>query len=150
MREKVADKSNFMHFLDWCSLEACLVWIYIWQIDYFFQIVTLFLVLSCRKIASEFCEAIFALAMQKKDLNSGKLIALPAMRQILELWNSNLNKYVKMSTQWDTRLRSVSIIWRNRIVTDFSGNHLMMPDSPKLISQFIMLQNYRQEMDHII
>ena len=51
-------KLNLMHFMDWCILEAHLVWIYIWQIDYFHQTVTLLLVLSCRKIVFCFCEAL--------------------------------------------------------------------------------------------
>ena len=126
------------HFLDWCVLEVFLVYIFIWQIDYFHQSVTLFLVLSCRKIVFDFCKVKFALAMQKKNLNSRRLIVLPPWDKFgsysISLWISmqyllNIYQLTKHYTQWDTILRSVSIIQRNQTVTVFSGNQWMMEDS---------------------
>ena len=70
-------KLNLMHFLDWRILRACLVWIYVQHIGNFYQTATLFLVLPNRKIVFDFSEAIFALTMQNKDLNSGRIIVLP-------------------------------------------------------------------------
>ena len=53
------------------------MWIYVQHIDNFYQAATLFLVLPNQKIVFDFSEAIFALTIQKKDLNCGRMIILP-------------------------------------------------------------------------
>ena len=87
--------------------------------DYFHQTVTSFLFLSCRKIVSDFCETIFALTVQKKDLNSGRLIILPPWEKFgsysVSIWVSmqhflSIYQLTKRYIQCNIRFRSVSII----------------------------------------
>ena len=86
-------KSNFMHFLDRCILEASFEQIFIWQIAYFDQTVTL---LFCRKIMRK--NRFWFLRCQTHGF--------AAMKQTLELLNTNLSI---RSPFW------VSINWRNTI-----------------------------------
>ena len=71
------------------------------------------------------------MSMQKKDLNSGRLIVLLLWDKFgsysFPVWTSmdhllSIYQLKKQCIQWDTRLRFVSIIRRNRVVMDFSGN----------------------------
>ena len=68
---------------------------------------SLFLVLSFPKIILDFRKAIFALTMQEKNLNSGRLIVLPPWGEFIyiheELFNSNVDRYVAPS-EYHTKL----------------------------------------------
>ena len=107
------------------------------------------------KIAFHFCEAVFTFTTQTKDLNSGRLIVLPSCitsgSYSIPAWIRKqhflgIYQLMKHYIQWGIRLHFVSVIRRNRINVDFSGNHWIMSDSPILINQLLIFQNYTQKM----
>lgn len=84
---------------------------------YFYQTATLFLVLPNRKIVFDFSEAIFALTMQNKDLNSGRIIVLPPWDKFgsysILIWVFWVSQYLSIDEALYLMRHQIAFCWYN-------------------------------------